>query len=91
MVMLTMTGGLVILRTRYLKRREFVTVAGKSFRPHVIPLGRWRYVTLGYLLSYILFAVVLPFGTFVAISFFRYWSIHPKLKYFLDIGAFTPS
>jgi len=81
MVMLTMTGGLVILRTRYLKRREFVTAAGKSFRPHVIPLGRWRYVTLGYLLSYVLFAVVLPFGTFVAISFFRYWSIHPKLKY----------
>jgi iron(III) transport system permease protein len=81
MVMLMMTGTLVIFRTRFLKSREFVTVGGKSFRPHVIPLGRWRYLTLGYLLGYILFAVVLPFGTFVAISFFRFWSIHPKLKY----------
>jgi len=81
MVMLGVTGGLVILRTRMLSRREFVTVAGKGFRPHIIPLGRWRYVTLGFLLCYVLFAVILPFGTFVAISFFRFWSIHPKLKY----------
>ncbi|MBW1698965.1 MAG: iron ABC transporter permease [Deltaproteobacteria bacterium] len=81
MVMLLFTGGMVILRNRFIKRREFVTVAGKSFRPHVVQLGKWRYLTLGYLLGYIILAVILPFGTFVAISFFRFWSIHPKLKY----------
>jgi len=25
--------------------------------------------------------VILPFGTFIAISFFKFWSIHPKVKY----------
>jgi len=81
MVMLLFTGGMVFLRNRLMKGKEFVTVGGKSFRPHVIPLGRWRYFALGYLLSYILLAVVLPFGTFIAISFFKFWSLHPKLKY----------
>ena len=81
MVMLFFTGGMVFFRNRIIKQREFVTVGGKSFRPHVIPLGKWRYLTLSYLLAYIMLAVVLPFGTFIAISFFRFWSIHPKLKY----------
>jgi len=26
-------------------------------------------------------SVILPFGTFIAISFFKFWSIHPKMKY----------
>lgn len=81
MVMLAFTGVMVFIRNRIIKKREFVTVGGKSFRPHVVPLGRWRYLTLSYLLGYILLAVILPFGTFVAISFFKFWSIHPKLKY----------
>ena len=85
MVLLCVTGGLVLLRTRLLSRREFVTVAGKSFRPHLIALGRFRYLTLGFLLGFILLAVVLPFGTFAAISFFRYWSINPKLQH-LTLG-----
>ena len=81
MVMLAFTGIMVFVRNRIIRKREFVTVGGKSFRPHVVPLGRWRYLTLSYLLSYIILAVILPFGTFVAISFFKFWSIHPKLKY----------
>jgi len=81
MVMLVFTAGMVFIRNRIIKKREFVTVGGKSFRPHVIPLGRWRYLTLSYLLSYIMLAVILPFGTFIAISFFKFWSIHPKMKY----------
>jgi len=37
MVMLFFTGGMVFFRNRIIKQREFVTVGGKSFRPHVIP------------------------------------------------------
>ena len=81
MVMLFFTGTMVYMRNRIMKKREFVTVGGKSFRPHVIPLGKWRYLTLSYLLGYFTVAVILPFGTFIAISFFKFWSIHPKLKY----------
>ncbi len=81
MMMLIFTGGMVFMRNRVMRHREFVTVGGKSFRPHVIPLGKWRYVALSYLLSYIMLSVILPFGTFIAISFFKFWSIHPKMKY----------
>ncbi len=81
MVMLVFTGGMVFMRNRIMRHREFVTVGGKSFRPHVIPLGMWRYVALSYLLAYIILSVILPFGTFIAISFFKFWSIHPKMKY----------
>jgi iron(III) transport system permease protein len=81
MVMLVFTGGMVFMRNRIMRHREFVTVGGKSFRPHVIPLGKWRYVALSYLLAYIMLSVILPFGTFIAISFFKFWSIQPKMKY----------
>ncbi|MCX5826007.1 MAG: iron ABC transporter permease [Deltaproteobacteria bacterium] len=81
MVMLVFTGGMVFMRNRVMRHREFVTVGGKSFRPHVIPLGKWRYFALSYLLAYIMLSVILPFGTFIAISFFKFWSIHPKMKY----------
>jgi len=81
MVMLVFTGGMVFMRNRVMRHREFVTVGGKSFRPHVITLGKWRYFALSYLLAYIMLSVILPFGTFIAISFFKFWSIHPKMKY----------
>jgi iron(III) transport system permease protein len=52
---------LVFVQTRMLARREYVTVTGKGFRPHVVSLGRWRWAGLSFALVYLLLAVVLPF------------------------------
>jgi len=50
-------------------KKEFVTVGGKSTRPAIVDLGKWR-VPLTILVSCFAFVVVaLPFGTVVLTSF----------------------
>lgn len=40
--------------------QRFATVTGKGFRPRVIDLGRWRYLTAAFLLLYLCLIVILP-------------------------------
>lgn len=40
---------------------KFTTVTGKGYRPTLLQLGRWRYVTAGLLLLYSFVLLVLPF------------------------------
>src|SRR5215475_985866 len=39
---------------------QFQTITGKGYRPRIIDLGRWRYVTAVVLLAIFLLAIVLP-------------------------------
>lgn len=43
------------------RNRSFATITGKGFRPHVIDLGRWRFVSGGFLFLYFFTLVGLPF------------------------------
>lgn len=70
---------LVILRNKYLKGREYETIGGDQ-RRDVVELGKWRWVTFGFVISYILFAVVLPLGTIIIASFVPYWTGFPQLS-----------
>lgn len=42
------------------RTERFATVTGKGYRPHVIPLGKWRHAALGLFILYFVFAVILP-------------------------------
>ena len=46
-ILMVVTGALVLLQQRVLAGRSFITVAGKAFRPRVLDLGPWRWLTLG--------------------------------------------
>jgi iron(III) transport system permease protein len=54
---------------------KFSTVTGKGFRPRVINLGRWRYLTGGIFLLYGLFVIVFPFLVLVWSSLQKYYSV----------------
>jgi iron(III) transport system permease protein len=60
-----------ILLYRHLTRRadRFATVSGKAYRPRPIPLGRFKYVTLAFLVLYALLAIVLPLLIMLWMSF----------------------
>lgn len=50
--------------------QKYTTVVGKSFRPRLVSLGRWRYLALGFAGFYLLMSAVLPmltlvYGTFI--------------------------
>jgi iron(III) transport system permease protein len=54
---------------------KFSTVTGKGFRPRVINLGRWRYLTGGIFILYGLLVIVLPFLVLVWSSLQKYYSV----------------
>ncbi|MFV0245037.1 MAG: ABC transporter permease [Qingshengfaniella sp.] len=51
---------------------SYQTVSGKGFRPGVIRLGRWRWLTFGFCLLFFFITVVLPVGQLIVGSVFRY-------------------
>lgn len=50
------------------RSERFATITGKGYRPHVIPLGKWRYPALGIFCLYFFLAVVLPLAVLIWVS-----------------------
>src|ERR1041385_6308379 len=57
------------------KEERYATVTGKGYRPRVIGLGAWRYLTLG--ISFLIFflAVILPVFVLLWSSFIPYYGV----------------
>jgi iron(III) transport system permease protein len=78
---------LVVAATLYLYFRvtregdKFHTVTGKGYRPTVIQLGRWRYVTAALLLLYSFVLLVLPFLIVLWASLLPFY-MQPSLEAF---------
>lgn len=66
----------VLLYGRLTRREErYATVTGKGYRPRVIDLGAWKYLTLG--ISFLIFslAVILPVFVLLWSSFIPYYGV----------------
>ncbi|MPZ88335.1 MAG: ABC transporter permease subunit [Nitriliruptorales bacterium] len=55
--------------------KSFQTVTGKGFRPHPMDLGVWRWPATALVLSYFVFAVVMPVLILVYASFQPFYSV----------------
>jgi iron(III) transport system permease protein len=66
---------LIYIQNRVLRGRDFSVVTGKGYRPRVMRLGRFRYVTLGFCLLYIGIATVLPLSQVLIGSFLRVFGL----------------
>lgn len=78
----------VYLQQRVLKGRSFVTVGGKSFRPKLIDLGRWRYFTLGISLLYLFVIVILPYLALGIVAFRKFMFI-PDIASIFDANQYS--
>jgi iron(III) transport system permease protein len=54
---------------------RYANMTGKGFRPRLIDLGRWRYLTVAIFLAYFLLIVVLPFAVLLWSSFQKFYSV----------------
>jgi iron(III) transport system permease protein len=54
---------------------RYATMTGKGFRPRLIDLGRWRYLTVSIFLAYFLLIVVLPFAVLLWSSLQKFYSV----------------
>ncbi|MGH8739757.1 MAG: ABC transporter permease [Burkholderiales bacterium] len=74
--LLVITSAGVYFQSRLSTRgNRYATMTGKGFRPRLIDLGRWRYLTVGIFLAYFLLIVVLPFAVLLWSSLQKYYSV----------------
>ena len=66
---------LIWVQNRVLKGKQFFVVTGKGYKPRIVRLGRFRYVTLAVCLGYFLLATALPLSQVVVGSFLRVFGL----------------
>jgi iron(III) transport system permease protein len=87
-LLLVVTAALVWLQGMVLRRRSFVTVTGKAFRPRLLEIGAARYLLAALAWAYVMAAVVLPVGTLVWAALVNFVTIDPRLMAF-DLRHFS--
>jgi iron(III) transport system permease protein len=83
-ILMVVTGFLVWLQHKVTSRRSYTTVAGKAFRPALLNLGPWRYLTLGLAVAYLFVVVVLPTLALIVAAFRKFLSIRTVASLFDD-------
>ena len=66
---------LIIVQNKILKGKDFSIVTGKGFRPRVVRLGGFKYVTLAFCLVYFVIATALPLSQVFIGSFLKVFSL----------------
>jgi iron(III) transport system permease protein len=64
---------LIWLHRALLGRREFTTVSGRSHMVEIFSLGRWRWVTCGLCLFFIVLMIFLPLATLIMGTFMEFF------------------
>jgi len=69
------TVGVLIYGKITRKEERYATVTGKGYRPRVVDLGRWKWLTLGISFLIFLLAVILPIFVLLWSSFIPYYGV----------------
>jgi iron(III) transport system permease protein len=75
LVFVLITVAALFLQRSYLARRSFVTLAGKGSRPQLIDLGPGRWLMFGFAALVFVVAIVLPYGSLIAVSLSKSWGL----------------
>lgn len=72
-----------------LGRKDYTTISGKSTRPNIVELGKWKWPALTFVGGYAFISVILPLGSIVMTSFLVSMSKGVTLSNF-GIDAWIP-
>jgi iron(III) transport system permease protein len=75
LVFVLITIAALFVQRSFLARRSFVTLAGKGSRPQLIDLGPGGWVVLGFSVVVFVVAILLPYGSLVAVSLSKSWGL----------------
>ena len=86
--------GLIYIQNRLLRGRDFSIVTGKGYKPKVVRLGRFRYVTLAFCLLFFGIATALPLsqvfiGSFLKVFGLPKWELFTFDNYLSILSDFT--
>lgn len=60
-LLLISVAGILLYSRLIAASKQFATITGRGFRPHIVHLGKWRYLTAAIFIFYFVFLVGLPF------------------------------
>src|SRR5436190_24094390 len=66
LVFIVITVAALYLQNAFLKRRSYVTLAGKGSRPQMVHIGPFRWVLLGFVVLVFFVSIVMPYSTLIA-------------------------
>jgi iron(III) transport system permease protein len=72
-VAITITA--LYVQRSFLARRSYVTLAGKGARPQLVDLGPGRWVLFAFCVAVFVVAILLPYGTLIAVSLSKSWGL----------------
>jgi iron(III) transport system permease protein len=84
---------LIWLHRIFLRGKEFTTVSGRSYMVRTFPLGRWRWATCAFCLTFIFVMIILPLATLIMGTFMEFfgnfdtekvWTVHHWTSVFAD-------
>lgn len=84
---------LIWMHRIFLRGKEFTTVSGRSYMARIFPLGRWRWVTCGFCLIFILGMIILPLAMLIMGTFMEFfgnfttenvWTVRHWVSVFTD-------
>ena len=67
-VLMLFANALLFGISRFVGKRDYTTISGKSTRPNIVNLGAWRWPAWGAVSFYTLIAVALPLGSILLTS-----------------------
>jgi iron(III) transport system permease protein len=83
------TFPLVLLQRRLLQgARKFATIKGKAGRMRELPLGKWTWVALAVLITYIFVTVIVPLSGIALRAFVSSWGFGMKLSEVFTLDGF---
>lgn len=84
-LLLITTAGIYLQSRLTGKGSKYATVTGKGFRPRVVDLGAWRYVTAAVFIFYFALIVLLPFLVLLWSSLQSYYAV-PSMEAARNVG-----
>jgi iron(III) transport system permease protein len=80
--LMVIANGLLFFMSWLLSRKDYTTISGKSTRPNMVELGKFRNLAFAIVAGYAFVAVILPIGSVVMTSFIKSMSKGLELSNF---------
>jgi len=79
-LLMFIAGAGVILNRWYLRRKQYTVISGKSVRPNLVRLRRWRTPVFILVLIFFVIAVIAPLISVFSSAFLRAWGVSFTLE-----------
>ena len=87
--LMVLANFLLFFMTYMLGHKDYTTISGKSTRPNIVELGKWKWAALLFVGGYAFISVILPLGSIIMTSFLVSMSKGIELSNF-GIDAWIP-